>query len=132
MIKQKIKSKYLSFKRRIADLLQRKSEWLSLKSKKLLLVLFCLFFVSMSIVAVVKAITTKAAVISMQVNMPRIMQQKEMPAMPFISKKEFERIEGFKKQLYLLPKHSFDSFMLARPKLLDSITEIEQYYQSQK
>ncbi len=132
MMKQKIKSKYLSFKCCIADVLQRKSERLSLKSKKLLLVLFCLFFVSMSTVAIVKAITTKAAVVSTQVKMPRIMQQKEMPAMPFISKKEFERIEGFKKHLYLLPKQSFDSFMLARPKLMDSIAQIENYYQSQK
>jgi len=132
MIKQKIKNKYLGFKRRIADVLQSKTERLSVRSKKIALFLFCLFFLSMSIVAVVKAITTKATVVSTQVKMPRIIQQKEMPALPFISKNEFERIEGFKKQLYLLPKHSFDSFMLAKPKLLDSITEIEQYYQSQK
>jgi len=132
MIKQKLKNKYLLLKRRIADALQRKTERLSVRNKKIALFLFCLFFVSMSIVAVVKAITTKTIVVSTQVKMPRIVQQKETSALPFISKNEFQRIEGFKKQLYLLPKPSLDSFLLARPRLMDSIAEIEQYYQSQK
>ena len=132
MLKQKIKNRYLSLKRRIADALQKKSDKLSVKSKKLLLFLFCFVFASASIVTIVSAVTAKTKHVALQAKMPRIIQQKEQPSLPFISKQEFMRIEDFKKRVYLLPKYSFDSFMAARPKLMDSIQQIEQYYQSQK
>ncbi len=130
-MKQKIKAKYLLFKRRIADALQRKSESLSLRSKKIMLFLFCSLFGCASITVIIHSITTKASVVSIQAKMPRVIHQKEEPVLPFISKNEFERIEVFKKQVYALPKVTFDSFMLARPKLMDSITQIENYYKSQ-
>ncbi|HWB27712.1 MAG TPA: hypothetical protein VG738_19690 [Chitinophagaceae bacterium] len=131
-MKQKIKQRYFSCKRRLADALQCKTEKLSVKGKKLLLGLFCLFFVSMSICAIVNAFTAKQKPLAVKESMPRITHEKEAPALPFISKKEFERIEKFKQQIYALPKPVLDSFMQARPKLMDSIAQIENIYQSQK
>lgn len=131
-MKQKIKQKYFTYKRRLADALQYKTERLSIKNKKRLLGLFCLFFVSMSICAIVNAFTAKQKPVAVKGNMPRIEHEKETPVLPFISKQEFEHIEKFKRQIYALPKPVLDSFMQARPKLMDSIGQIESIYQSQK
>lgn len=131
-MKEKIKQQYFLFKRRIADRLQLKAERLSNKSKKMLLFLFCLFFATMSVCAIVNAFTAKQKPVAIKASMPHILHEKETPALPFISKKEFERIEHFKQQVNALPKPVYDSFMQARPKLMDSIAEIESYYQTQK
>jgi len=131
-MKTKIKQKYFLYKHRLAGALQSKSERLSNKGKRFLLFLFCLFFVSMSICAIVNAFTEKQKPVAVKGNMPRIEHEKETPVLPFISKQEFERIEKFKRQIYALPKPVLDSFMQARPKLIDSIAQIESIYQSQK
>lgn len=131
-MKTKIKQGYLLYKRRVADVLQQKTERLSTRRKKLLLFLFCACFAGMSICAIVSAFVSHPKPVAVKGHMPRIVHEKESPAQPFLSKKEYERIERFKQQIYALPKPVFDSFMKARPKLMDSITQIEQYYQSQK
>jgi hypothetical protein len=86
----------------------------------------------MSVCAIVNAFIAKEKPVAVKTNMPRILHEKETPALPFISKQEFQRIEKFKQQIYALPKPAYDSFMQARPKLMDSIMQIEQYYLSQK
>lgn len=131
-MKTKIKQGYLAYKRRMADVLQQKTEGFSTRRKKLLLFLFCLCFAGMSVWAIVNAFTAQQKPVAAKGHMPRIVHEKENPTLPFLSKKEYERIERFKQQIYALPKPVFDSFMQARPKLMDSITQIEQYYQSQK
>ena len=112
-------------------MLQRKSEGFSMQGKKTLLGLFCLLFAGMSVAAIVQAFSAKAKPGPEAVHMPRIIPEKETPALPFISKQEYDRIEQFKNHVRQLPKACFDSFMHARPKLLDSITVIENYYLSQ-
>jgi hypothetical protein len=129
--RQTIKRKYLLWKRRVADTLQLKSERLSPRGKKALLFLFCVFFAGFNIMAVVQAFTTKAKPGLANAKMPRVIQQKETPVLPFISRQEYERIEHFKNYIMQLPKPSLDSFTQARPRLMDSILQIENYYQSQ-
>ena len=85
----------------------------------------------MSVAAIVQAFTAKARPAAVALKMPRIIPQKETPALPFISKQEYDRIEQFKNYVRQLPKAGFDSFIYARPKLLDSIAVIENYYLSQ-
>jgi hypothetical protein len=131
-MKAKMKQTYFKYKHRLADMLQRKTEHLSRNNKKLLLGLFCLFFVTMSTCAIVNAFITKQKPVAVKASMPRILHEKETPSLPFISKQEFQRIEKFKQQIYALPKPAYDSFMQARPKLMDSIAAIENYYQTQK
>lgn len=131
-MKTKIKQRYFLYKHRLAGALQSKSERLSNRGKKFLLFLFCLFFATMSICAIVNAFTVKQKPMAVKGSMPRINHEKESPVLPFISKNEFERIEKFKQRIYALPKPVLDSFMEARPKLLDSIAQIENIYQSQK
>jgi len=131
-MKTKIKQGYLMYKRRLADMLQRKTDCMPVRRKKLLLVLFCVVFTGFSLQAIIHAFTEKAKPVVARASMPRVQHEKETPVLPFISKQEFERIEKFKQQIYALPKPVYDSFMQARPKLVDSIVEIEHYYQSQK
>ena len=131
-MKAKIKQRYLLLKRRIADNLQAKTERLSVANKKLLLMLFCSCFITLSVCAIVNAFTAKQKPLAVKSNMPRMMQQHEQQRLPFLSKQEFDRIEKYKQRIYSLPKQTLDSFLQARPKLLDSITAIEQIYQSQK
>lgn len=131
-MKAKMKQQYFLFKRRMADALQAKTERLSVNDKKLLLMLFCSCFITMSVCAIVNAFTAKQKPLAVKGKMPRIVQQHEQQKLPFLSKHEFDRIENYKLRIYNLPKPALDSFLQARPKLLDSITAIEQIYQSQK
>jgi len=131
MWKSVIHNKWMRCKRKAADVLQKKSERLSERGKKAVLFFFCMLFAGCSIAIVIHAFTDNAKTVTIKGKMPRIVRDKEAPAMPFLSKAEYERIEKFKAYIYQLPKPLFDSFMQARPKLLDSIIEIEQYYQSQ-
>lgn len=131
-MKGRIKERYFLYKRRLADVLQRKTSMFSLQKKKFLLGLFICCFSSMSIYAIVGAFTKKQKTVVIQQPLTRIDREKEKPSLPFLSKAAFERIEKYKQQLLAMPKPALDSFMLARPKLLDSIEQIEQFYQSQK
>ncbi len=118
-------------KRRWADKLQKKFEKFSPFGKKVCLCFFCIVFAGSSVVVIIHAITARQVPVAAVTKMPRIMQEKQEPDMPFISKAEFERIEKFKGYINQLPKPLLDSFMQARPHLLDSIAQIENYYQSQ-
>lgn len=126
-----IKTKWHLRKRRWADTLQNKFEQFSLFGKKLSLCFFCVVFAGSSIAVIIHAITTRQVHVVTAAKMPRIMQEKQTPGMPFISKTEFARIEKFRQYINQLPKPLSDSFMQARPHLLDSIAQIENYYQSQ-
>src|SRR5437868_3738413 len=114
----KFKTKWCALKRRWADALQRKFERFSPSGKKLWLCLFCVVFAGSSIAVIIHAITARQLPVAAAAKMPRIMQEKETPDMPFISKPEFERIEKFRQYITNLPKPLLDSFMQARPHLL--------------
>lgn len=127
----KIKAKWRGLKRRWADALQKKFEQCSPFGKRLWLCFFCIVFAGSSIAVIIHTIKTRRVPVAATAKMPRIVQEKERPDMPFLSKAEFERIEKFKGYINQLPRPLLDSFMQARPHLLDSITQIEHYYQSQ-
>ena len=110
---------------RWANFMQRKSERLSVKSKK-----YCLFFFSIltgtySCFIIVQSFTghTKKAFTITSIHLPKTIHEENKP--PPVSEREYLQIEHYKKYM--------DSCGLAiRPGLADSIKQIENIYQSSK
>jgi hypothetical protein len=127
-------------KRRIASYLQRQSELLSLASKKIMLLFFLLVCSAGSIILIISATTkSKYVVYFKQISKPSsTINNTDILAKgdSVITKKDYERIERYKSYLLQLKndsisKKEFDSIMLQRPHLLDSITLFEKMYLSQ-
>lgn len=136
---QRIADKWFRYKKRIALFLQRKSESLSDRGKKLSLFLFCLLFGGGSIAITFEALrkdSAKAVPVRIaKTPMPKAGRQ-EVGRDSLITKKEFENIQGYK--AYILGLHNtkegqriYDSLISARPKLFDSIQAFEKIYLSQ-
>ena len=110
---------------RWANFMQRKSERLSVKSKK-----YCLFFFSIltgtySCFIIVQSFTghTEHAFTITNIHLPKTIHEENKP--PPVSEREYLQIEHYKKYM--------DSCGLAiRPGLADSIKQIENIYQSSK
>jgi hypothetical protein len=116
---------------RIADNLQRKTNRYSSFRKRLYLFAFCGMFFGSSIYIVIHAFdhsVTKP--LQIQAMTKPIAVPERMKVIP-IAKQEYERIERYKQQILSLPKQRYDSLLLVRPHLLDSIRLFENLYQSQ-
>ena len=127
-------------KRKFADHLQQRSELLSIKSKKLILLLFIIAFTSISILIIVNATVNKKNSIGIkQISKPSSAKSNEDITTSIdsvIKEKDYKRIELYKSYLLQLRNDSinrnkFDSIMLLRPHLLDSISLFEKMYLSQ-
>ena len=137
----KIFSKWENLKKRFACYLQQQSESLSVNSKKISLALFCFLFGGTSTYIIIHSVSIKEKTVSVQniSRLPRPYPNEEIGIQPdsIITKMEYERIQQFKNYLIHLRDDStgrtkFDSIMIARPRLLDSIRIIEKMYLSQK
>jgi hypothetical protein len=118
--------------RQWAGCLQKRSEYLSIRGKKIALFFFFLLFAGSNVIVIINAVVKRGKAPAVHIGrMPNIVRTPEHAQMPFISREEYNRIEHFKNYIQGLPKPSFDSFMAVRPKLLDSISIVEQYYLSQ-
>ena len=111
-----------------------------MRAKKLSLSLFCFLFGGISLYIIIESAAVEHKAIPVQ-RISRPVQpgnsESLLPADSVITKMEYERIERFKSYLIQLKEDSasakrFDSIMIARPKLLDSIRTIEKIYLSQK
>ena len=136
----RIISKWVRTKKRIAFYLQQKSELLSMRAKKLSLSLFCFLFGGISLYIIIQSAAVDQKVMPVQrISRPVEPGNSEnlLQADSVITKMEYERIERFKNYLIQLQEDSasakkFDSVMKVRPQLLDSIKMIERIYLSQK
>ena len=133
-------SKWDRTKKRIAFYLQQKSELLSMRAKKLSLSLFCFLFGGLSLYIIIQSVAVEQKPMPVQ-RISRPVQpgnsENLLQADSAVTKMEYERIERFKNYLIQLKEDSarakeFDSIMIARPKLLDSIRTIEKIYLSRK
>ena len=127
-------------KQKFACYLQQRSELLPLKSKKVILILFFMVFTSASILTVVNTTVNKKGSLGIkQIPRPSSAKDKadiETKTDSVITQKDYKKIEQFKFYLLQLRDDSvnrkkFDSIMLLRPHLLDSITLFEKMYLSQ-
>ena len=127
LLKQHIKEKWNAGKYRCAGYLQRKSELLSVKGKKILLAVFCLLFAGSSLYVMIHSIThstNNSKAIQIHTIATLKLPDNKVVAV-VITKEAFERVERYKHLIN-------DSIKLARPQLMDSIKEFEHIYQQQK
>jgi hypothetical protein len=123
-----------------ADYLQKRTERLSIKRKRLGLFVFCLLFGVISICIVIKSFTNNKNIFLVHpITLPAIIHKSDndlLSAQPSISEKEFHRIELFKSYMDSLQKsetgrYVYDSINKARPHLIDSILLLENMYEIQ-
>ncbi len=127
LLKKYIKEKWSTGKYRCAGYLQRKSELLSVKGKKIFLAVFSLLFAGSSLYVMIHSIThstNNSKAIQIHTIATIKLPENKVIAVA-ITKEAFERVERYKNLIT-------DSIKLARPQLMDSIKEFEHIYQQQK
>lgn len=123
-----------------ADHLQKRTERLSVKKKRIGLFAFCMLFGTISVCVIIKSFTERKKTFSVHpITLPVNIDKSKndfSSEQSIISEKEFHRIELFKHYLDSLHKsetgkYLYDSIMKARPHLVDSILLLEDMYQIQ-
>lgn len=134
-------NKWKASKRRLATYLQRKSELMSAPVKKFCLIFFCVLFGGSSIAIIIHSATSKEQAVRVTtITKPAHPERNDLTSLApdsVITKREYERVIGFKNYLLQLKsdsirKQQYDSIMFIRPKLMDSINLFEKMYLSQK
>ena len=135
-IAQKIVNRCLGLQFKASTFLQNRSEMLSTKLKKLLVIAFCVFSICSCIYIVIKSLRPQpyTSLAIKPIRVPTQHLQKNLR--PSISKHEFEKIQKFKGYLDSLytsksGKRIFDSINANRPGLIDSLSIVENLYQLQ-
>lgn len=135
-----ILNKWKAFKQKIADRLQEKSELLSSKAKKHTLILFCLLFGGSSILIIVHSLTTKSKTIKIaSISKPAHTNdggQSMLQTGSIITRQEYNRV--IQLETYLLSlrsdslgKKKYDSIIISRPHIMDSIKLFKKMFLSQ-
>ena len=134
-------TKWQSIKQKIARYLQHKTECLSMQSKRYGLVFFCVVFGGSSIAVVIHAVTVKNEPVHIATiakpSRAGHLNEAFVPKDSVITKAEYDKVMRVKNLLLGLQADSagrikFDSIMLDRPQLMDSIALFEKMYLSQK
>lgn len=133
--------KLFRLQQRWAAFMARHTERLSVKWKVIVLFFFCLCFGGLSILFIARSLVNNNAV-SFHVTQVKTPQHigkagdEKTKAISIVTKEEFEKIKRFRKYMDSLVrspsgKKSYDSILINRPGLMDSIILIENIYQSQ-
>lgn len=127
--------------RRWATLLNQQAEKYSKRSKKTLLVIFCILFGGGSIYIMVRAIENPSEKLKIErMSFPRYATGADASSnfqpTVVLTEKQYRNIQRFKKYMDSLQtttagKIKYDSIIQARPGLIDSIVFIEQIYRQQ-
>ena len=124
--------KMIMVQTRWADFMQRKTERLSVKGKKLFLILFCILTSTISCCIIITSFTTHSkqnySVTAIHTPQHITGEQKERPS---ISNSVYSNIERFKNYMDTCDRHIKDSILRFRPGLMDSVLAIEQIYKHQ-
>lgn len=141
VISQKIHSGYKRLQGGWANWLMRHTENFSRRTWIALLILFVISTSTISIYLAVNAVTkqTGSSEQITRIKKPRLLLKtgQEKSARPGISQSEYKRIEAFRFFMDSLArspagKVTYDSILLARPGLMDSVWFIENYYKQFK
>jgi hypothetical protein len=117
--------------RRLADYLQKRAGSYPARTQKIMLVAFCLTFISISVYVAIEGIRNKA-IDGYQVKAIKLIPLVEEKAIqPQVSMQELSRIHGFKVYLEHLSKKARDSLLMNRPHLMDTLNFLETLYQNQ-
>lgn len=115
----------------VADCLQQKTNVCSSLTKRIGLFIFCGLFLGSSVYVAVHAFNHSVTKPLQIQALPKPLVVPERLYVAPITKPEYERVERYKGQILSLPKKQYDSLLLAKPKLMDSIQLFENLYQSQ-
>lgn len=117
--------------RRLADYLQKRSGNYSAHTQKIVLVAFCLTFISISVYVAIDGIRNKPKNAYTVKAIKPVQLIEEKAILPQVSIQELSRIHGFKIYLEHLSKKARDSLLLTRPHLMDTLNFLETLYQNQ-
>ncbi|MBO9684443.1 MAG: hypothetical protein J7502_17540 [Flavisolibacter sp.] len=117
--------------RRAADYLQKRSGNYSAHTQKIVLVAFCLTFISISVYVAVDGIRKRPnnAYTVKAIKVIPLVEEKAIQ--PQVSIQELSKIHQFKIHLERLSKKARDSLLLNRPHLMDTLNFLETLYQNQ-
>lgn len=117
--------------RRLADYLQKKAGNYSARTQRIMLVAFCLTFISISVCVAIAGIRNKATggYRVRAIKVIPLVEQKTIQ--PKVSIHELSKIHGFKVYLERLSKKARDSLLMNRPHLMDTLNFLETLYQNQ-
>lgn len=136
-----IVDKFLRLQQQWATFMQQHIERLSIKSKVIVLVFFCLGGAGFSFLLIAKSFMgnnkTSFRVARIQ-NAEHIGKsgEEKILATSIVTKQEHEKIQSFRQYMDSLSrsplgKRTYDSILITRPGLMDSVIVIENIYQSQ-
>jgi hypothetical protein len=140
-IAKNVVGKLLRLQQRWAAFMERHTERLSIKWKLILLFFFCLCSGGLSILFIARILINNHSV-SFHVTQGKIPQHigksgdEKTKAITIITKEEYGEIQQFKKYMDSLArtpsaKKHYDSILINRPSLMDSVILIENIYKSQ-
>ncbi len=140
-IAKNIVDKFLRLQKCWAAFMQRHTERLSAKWKVIMLLFFCLSAGGLSLLFIARSFMSNHA-ISFRVTQVKTPQHigksgdENTSVVTIVTKHEYERIQLFRKYMDSLAKSAsgkkiYDSILLQRPGLMDSIVLIENIYLSQ-
>lgn len=126
--------------RRCADYLDKKINPLAVEKKRWLLYGFCVLFAGYSIFLLLRPFlfATKNTTVKIDpIRFPKELKQQHATQDVFIPAEQYKRIHAFKLSLDSLAgsktgRARYDSIIAMRPKLMDSLQQIEDFYQLQK
>ena len=117
--------------RRLADYLQKKAGNYSARTQRVMLVAFCLTFISISACVAIAGIRNKA-IDGYRVRAIEVIPLVEEKAIqPQVSIQELSKIHEFKVYVECLSKKARDSLLVNRPNLMDTLNFLETLYQNQ-
>ena len=140
-IAKNVVGKMLRLQQRWAAFMERHTERLSVKWKLIVLFFFCLCSGGLSILFIARSLMNNHAT-SFHVIQGKIPQHisksgdERTKAVTIVTKEEYDKIQHFRKYMDSLArspsgKKSYDSILINRPGLMDSIILIENIYLSQ-
>jgi hypothetical protein len=117
--------------RKVADYLQKRSGNYSARTQKIVLVAFCLTFITISVYVAADGIRNRPRNTYTVKAIKAVQLVEEKTIQPQISVRELSRIHQFKNYLERLSKRARDSLLLSRPHLMDTLNFLETLYQNQ-
>jgi len=123
--------------KRMADVMQKGSEHLSITGKKFVLMIFCFVGIGASIYASTENIFFKKHpfhLTNSSIALSKNALEKGFKTSDFLSETEFDKIQNFKNYIDSLSKSTAgkkikDSILKNRPLLMDSINQLEKLFQ---
>lgn len=114
-----------------ANYLQRKSNKMSSRTKKIFLCIFCCAVICECTSIAIKSFNKRTAYVFPSMVVKNLPEPKDLKADKIISKSEFERIRRLKFYLDTLSGPKKDTLLMMRPHLLDTLNYLENIYLKQ-